>query len=707
LVTAGEPPVNPTEHEDYGRPHGQREAYAPYARPRLAGGFTREMDLLGKRSSWQLSGEGIHPAQSTENLDKPDAARKMYAWIALKALLKLVAARLPAIIFACLWAASARADWINLSGAETAPNIAEITVFDDRVEVALEVYVGDLKTFEALIPDAWLKDMNVKRPPLDRRLVHFSEDGLRFVTDTRKTLKPELRLAEPRMRKDRYSPFAGMINPYTRGKVPEAPADKRVLYVELVYPFGGKAPKTLTITPPRDAEGRAAVSMGFIVYHKSVPVIDFRYLSVPSTLTLDDDPWYSKFDKPTLSRHHKDALMSFLYVEPYEVRHEILTRVKDLEAWMDLGLRGDQYIEVDELEPLKQRIGEFLVTKNPLTVDGKALRPILDRASYLRVGLTGVQILEAPERLEITSAIVGVIITYITDGLPQEVKVDWELFTDQIRRVPATATDPAGPLPSYLTPEDNVHVWTNYLKNYELPTVRQVGVAGSLGTLRIPVASLVCIAGLLAAGVWTVLRHRRQKPLRLTLAAAALCLAGGAVAYPYANVTVSRPALMAGEMDDERAGALLQTLLKNVYRAFDFRAEDDVYDRLALSVSGELLADIYLQNRRSMAVQQAGGAQAKIKEVLVEEAHAKRIEADGLSYALQGRWTALGTVGHWGHVHQRKNRYEAMVTVSAQDGAWKIVGLELQDEQRIDQAPASADPSQPGKAPDAATGRSK
>jgi hypothetical protein len=38
---------------------------------------------------------------------------------------------------------AARADWINLTGAETAPNIAEITIFDDRVEVALEAYVGD------------------------------------------------------------------------------------------------------------------------------------------------------------------------------------------------------------------------------------------------------------------------------------------------------------------------------------------------------------------------------------------------------------------------------------------------------------------------------------------------------------------------------------------------------------------------------------
>ena len=59
--------------------------------------------------------------------------------------------------------------------------------------------------------------------------------------------------------------------------------------------------------------------------------------------------------------------MSFLYIEPYEVRHEILTRVKDLEEWMDLGLRGKDFLEVDELEPLKERIGKFLIQKNTVT----------------------------------------------------------------------------------------------------------------------------------------------------------------------------------------------------------------------------------------------------------------------------------------------------------------------------------------------------
>jgi hypothetical protein len=579
---------------------------------------------------------------------------------------------------------AARADWINLTGAETAPNIAEITVFDDRVEVALEVYIGDLKTFEALIPDDWLKDKQVERPPLGERLARFSEQGLGFVTDAGETLQAELRLAEPRLRKDRFSPFAGMVNPYTRQRVPDAPADKRVLYAELVYPFGATPPKTLTMIPPRDAEGRAKVTIGFIVYHKSVPVIDFRYLGAPSTLTLDPDPWYSRFDNPNLKRHHKSALMSFLYVEPYEVRHEILTRVKDLEYWMDLELRGDRYIEIDELEPLKQRIGEFMLSRNPVLVDGEALKPILDRTNYVKVALTGIQLMEKPERLEIATAIVGVIITYSTDGLPQQVTVDWELFTDQIQQVPATATDPAGPLPTYLTPDDNVHTWTNFLKNYRLPTVQTVAVAGSLGELSIPWISAIC--GLLALPVilWILHRRRLGRSNLLPVMGLVILVIAGAAAYPFARMTVARPTALAGDLRPEQAQDLLQVLLKNVYRAFDFRDEEDVYDKLAISVSGDLLADIYLQNRRSFAVQQAGGAQAKIKSVEIQEAVAERLNDRRLGYAIKGNWAAQGTVGHWGHVHTRRNRYDAVLTVEAVDGAWKITDLEVLEEQRVD-----------------------
>jgi hypothetical protein len=573
------------------------------------------------------------------------------------------------------------ADWVNLTGAETASNIAEIYVLDDHVRVNLEVYVGDLEQFEELLPDTFLQD-TVDRPSLEQRIKLFAAERLQFITDKGTKLSARLELAEPRKRVNRDSPLAGMINPFTRQRIGKAPADKRVLYAEIIYPFNEK-PQQLTIVPPADAQGNAVASIGFIAYHKAVPVIDFRYLGRAVNLNLDwQDPWYSRFDSPILKRHHKSALMSFLYIEPYEVRHEILVRTKDMEGWMDLGLRGKEYIEIDELEPLKQRIGEFLLSKNPVKIDGVPVRPILDRINYVKVGLTGIKLLEKPERLEISTAIIGVIITFLTQGLPQQVTVDWELFNAQIERIPTMATDPAGPMAGFIDKDDNVFSWMNFLKKYKVPTVDAVAVKGSFGDLTIPVLSLLCGIIFLALGWLLWQRKRRQGSIRVISIGLVVTLVVGIVALPYTHVIVSRPALIAADLNDEQSQVLLQAMLKNVYRAFDFREEQDVYDKLALSVDGDLLADIYLQNRKSFAVQKAGGAQAKVKQVQIISANAERM--DGLAYQIKGNWTATGTVGHWGHIHTRQNFYDAIVTVEAVDGAWKITEMELLEEKRIE-----------------------
>jgi hypothetical protein len=48
------------------------------------------------------------------------------------------------LIFIVVYSPPAKADWINLSGAQSAPNIAEIYVNNDHVRLVLEIYVGDL-----------------------------------------------------------------------------------------------------------------------------------------------------------------------------------------------------------------------------------------------------------------------------------------------------------------------------------------------------------------------------------------------------------------------------------------------------------------------------------------------------------------------------------------------------------------------------------
>ena len=579
---------------------------------------------------------------------------------------------------------SAEADWINFSGAENAPNIAEIYIHDDHVKVELEIFVKDMVTFDRLIPDEFFEGTDIKRPPLADRLEQFSRDDFQIITDQGQNLGATLGRVALRLRKERPSLYSGKINPYTGRPIPGPPADKRVLYVELVFSLKER-PKSLTIIPPLDEKKMSRASIGFITYHQGVPIMGFRYLSGPSRVNLDwEDPWYSEFEEKALKRWQRGSVMSFLYIEPYEVRHEILARVKDLEAWIDLGLRGDIFIEADENEPLKKRVGTFFLERDKVLIDGKPLRPILDRTAFVKYAMTGSTFLEQPERLPVNTAMVGVIITYLTERLPQQITYEWDLWSDRLQKVPTNAIDPAGGLPSFVTPDDNRVTWTNFLKKYEVPTVARVEVDKSLTTFNIPLASILCLLALLPLALQ--LRKGRQNAgsLSLLLGLAALLILGSVLLYPFLKVAVAKPAVLAPKMTDKEAVVVLNSLLENIYRSFDFREEGDVYDRLSRSVHGDLLSEIYLQNRKSLVVTQAGGAQARIKKIEILGVDVNHLDDRTLGILFHAKWAAMGTVGHWGHIHMRKNQYEANVTVEPVGGAWKITDLDLIEEKRID-----------------------
>jgi len=595
---------------------------------------------------------------------------------------------LRSVLFLCvvtvlILPSAASADWINLSGAENARNIAEIYVDTDRVRIQLEVFVDDLMIFEELIPEGFFSEPLPGRPSLAKRRQIFAERVIQVVTDQGEKLPVNFALVEPRIRVKRPSPFAGMVSPYTRRPIPGPPADKRVLFAELIYPFKGK-PKSLTFIPPQSDNGLPKSSIGFICNHQGVTVVDFRILSQGSTLHLNwDDPWYSEFDKKTLQRKIGTGMRTFLYIEPYEVRNEILVRVKDLMAWVDFDLRGDDYIEADEFNRVREQIGQFFLERENVKIDGQRLKPILDKTAFVESSLLRSRFIETPERVLLNSAMVGVIITYLTDGIPQQVTTTWELFSERVQKVTARMTDPAGPFPYDLTPDDNVLKWTNYLKTYTIPTVQKINVADQHRGVPVPIGSLVCIVLLLPIG-WVFLRRKEHgdsvKPL---IGLIGLLVIGALLLIPGFQVPFGGGA-RASQFSSEDGRVILDSLMKNVYRAFDFRDEEDVYDKLTICISGELLADLYLQQRRSLVVEQAGGAQAKVKEVAIEDVEVSKSTRHDGALALRAQWTALGQVGHWGHIHSRQNRYDAIVTIKPVAGAWKIIDLELLEEKRID-----------------------
>ena len=148
--------------------------------------------------------------------------------------------RLPLLLLSLVLVSPAKADWINLTGAETAPNIAEITVRSDGVSAVVEIFPSDARYFVDLLPDALFGADLPERPAEAIRLARFSREGLRVETLDGEVLPVRIVSIEPGTRKNRQSPLAGITNPQTGSKVPEAPKDKRVIRAELFYPFNEK-----------------------------------------------------------------------------------------------------------------------------------------------------------------------------------------------------------------------------------------------------------------------------------------------------------------------------------------------------------------------------------------------------------------------------------------------------------------------------------
>jgi hypothetical protein len=434
-------------------------------------------------------------------------------------------------------------------------------------------------------------------------------------------------------------------------------------------------PKTLVIQPPVNDAGYVATDLGFVTYHQGVPVNDFRYLTTDEVLYLDwEDPFYSAFERRALNRKYRSPLNVFLYIEPFEVRKEFVVRPVDIARFADLDIAPHEMIPPNERQAVLEKLGAFLESRAPVTIDGETPAPVLDRIHFLKRGLRMTQVIPPDESIDTTSAIVGAIFVYPVAGMPKEVLLSWDLFDERVTRVPASATDEAGPMPSFLTPDDAELRWVNFLKDVELPGELEVEVLQS----HIAVPALLITAFLLAFVLIFEAVRRRAWPLAL---AAAFVLGVGWLFHSSGSINIAIPARIRTPSPKE-AAPTIHALLHNAYRALDFRDEEVVFDRLAQSLSGDVLERVYLEMRQGLRLENQGGARVRVREVSITDLMPQESEApDTLRY--RARWNVTGSVGHWGHTHMRTNAYDALVTLAERDDRWKIADLEILEEERV------------------------
>ena len=498
----------------------------------------------------------------------------------------------------------------------------------------------------------------------------FSKTGLQVRADG-ELLKASIVLAEPRRRIDRLADFARSAGQLTGTQIiPEPPEDDRVFYAELVYPFDGQ-PAELEFSPPVQPPEAPRVSIGFVVFHRSVHVMDFRYLSGPEILRLDwSDPWYSRFKNRNLKRHHDSGLLTFLYVEPRDVRHETLIRVRDLQDFVDLGLDPDaKLLTVEDQARITETARTFFADLAPMAVDGTVIAPDRTRGEFLQVTTSGVRVVEGETPLDPATALVGIIISYPVTALPQTVSTRWPLFNERIPRVPVTTFDPAGPFLTLLDPEAQQIEWTNYLTRWEEPVVRPVKVS-TASMLGVPWLT-GCLMMIGIAGLWAAVRVAGGARIGAVTGAGAAFL-GAFLAYP---VTIEVELPGRGIPDNTAAQQVMASLLKNIAVAMLETDDAGFNTALEVFVAGESIEAVGPEIRRGLTVALPSGAEARTEEIVNLVVEEIEKTAGSSSHQILTSWTARVSGGHWGHMHRRKISYRGLAEISQIDGTWFLNGL--------------------------------
>jgi hypothetical protein len=426
------------------------------------------------------------------------------------------------------------------------------------------------------------------------------------------------------------------------------------------------------------AAGSISVFLIFVVFQDNIragigQVLDYgtSKSSTSISIPVSDNP--STRQVPRGAGIMTTPYMLFLSVEPYEVRQEILMRVEAVLREYNPDYRED-IIPIPMQEELKSSVTRNILDNTGIRINGAHLDPADMNVNFVHLSRGGVTVRKQPIEESVGEGIIGITIVYDTEALADSIDMSWAIFTDSVSMVEASVVDAHGAFTKVLTPDDKEIQWKNRLAGYRVPVIEAIAVE----PYPLPLISLVFITGVIIAVLVMMGRKKQIKYIRVI----AVILVAAFIMYPFVRTNASVPVISNWFPSKERTGILLNQLLTNVYRAFDRRDENTVYDRLSFSVTGEQLTDIYIQNRQVMALENRGGARAKVDEVdILEVFEVNRREDQGM--VADAMWTVRGSVNHFGHTHYRQNQYRALVSFVIEEGIWKISAIEPIEEIRI------------------------
>lgn len=381
-----------------------------------------------------------------------------------------------------------------------------------------------------------------------------------------------------------------------------------------------------------------------------------------------------------------------IHVEPDRVRFFIEMNLAFIDEIVDVPREADDDLHPVEAPWVREALIETFTDKLGVVIDGQPIAPVdagfqlfepdlsflplypkMGKKALVKMQLTlDFPVAEPPQQVAIKWGHYPRDLAISSPGFEPPMKVVANLFASGIQTMIEFTVEEPG---------FTWHATGETATDLMLP----VPTALAAQPLRWPLAtSIIVLAGLIS-----VVLHRFR--LRGWVTAAACLLVGFFVRDQLVidvPILVSAPDLPSVTEAEE----IFVPLHANVYRAFDYTAESDIYDALALSVDGDLLEELYGQVYRGLIQQEQGGAVSRVQEVRPLQVVVGEIGAiDGQpGFAVDARWQVDGRVTHWGHSHDRTNEYAARYTVVQTQAGWRIGGSQILESRTVSATPEGA-----------------
>ena len=270
-------------------------------------------------------------------------------------------------------------------------------------------------------------------------------------------------------------------------------------------------------------------------------------------------------------------IMVLLSVEPYETRKEIL--IAGSEVYNILGMNeAAQTFPIETQHEIKRRLEKLINASDTTFINNKINRAQKVLVNFVTLGKGGVSIKETAVEESITNAIIGISVNYLTPDFPDSIQFNWHLFPES-GQIDLSLVDPHATFAGLITPSDNAVKWKSRIKGFKLPAIEPIEVKNE--AIAIVSYLIWLILGIVSLRQWFTERSLLHKTSVKIVLISILIL--GFILFPFVRPALGITALSHSKPSSEKGEVILNDLLSNVYRAFDRKQENLVYDLLAAS----------------------------------------------------------------------------------------------------------------------------